>query len=313
MFLCEFWLIWTNRNCVLFKMRLSGYLCVAPMHQFMAHISQLYIYPIKSLGGIALQQSQVTSRGLQYDRRWMLIDENNHFLSQRKYPQMALFHVSLQEDGLKVTHTSSQQFTIVPYLPQTSINVEVDVWDSLCTGTYVSEEADKWFSRLLNITCRLIYMTDDSLRPVDERYAGTDHITSFSDSYPMLLVGEASLYDLNSKLASPITINHFRPNIVISGVDSYFEDRIQHFEAGGINFYGVKPCARCVMIGVDPVTARTNSETLKTLAGYRKANNKVYFGQNLIHDGKGIIKVGNELNIKKIGEALVMDTSTLPS
>jgi len=286
-------------------MALSGYICTGSTYTFMAYISQLYIYPVKSLGGIALQQAQVTSRGLQYDRRWMLIDENNHFLSQRKYPQMALFDVSIQEEGLKIKHRPSQESTLIPYQPQTNIDVEVDVWDSLCTGTYVSCEVDEWFTRLLNINCRLIYMTDNSMRQVDERYAGPDHITSFSDGYPILLTSEASLADLNSRLAAPVNMSRFRPNIVISNTDPYLEDRMQHFELGSISFYGVKPCARCVMIGVNPLTADTDTEPLKTLASYRKGNNKVYFGQNLIHNGEGVIKVGDEVVIKQIGEALV--------
>ncbi|MFD1255458.1 MOSC domain-containing protein [Mucilaginibacter terrae] len=272
----------------------------------MAHISQLYIYPVKSLGAISLQQSEVTSRGLRYDRRWMLIDEKNRFLSQRKYPQMSLFHLILQENGIKVTYQPTGQHIIIPYKPQTNTVVEVDVWDSLCTGNYVSEEVDEWFSTLLNITCRLIYMTDDSLRQVDERYAGPGHITSFSDGYPILLISEASLADLNTRLTHPVSINRFRPNIVIKGTEAYLEDCLQHFEAGGISFYGVKPCARCVMIGVDPLTANTGAEPLKTLASYRKVNNKIYFGQNLIHKGEGTISIGDELNIKQLGDAAIV-------
>ena len=276
----------------------------------MVSISQLFIYPVKSLGGIALQQAKVTSRGLEHDRRWMLIDEHKNFLSQRKFPEMALFDTALKEQGLQVTYTPTQKAMLIPFEPQTQHDVEVDVWGSLCTGTYVSAVIDDWFSELLNVPCRLIYMKNDSLRQVDERYATAGHITSFADGYPMLLVSEASLNDLNGKLKTEITIARFRPNIVITGTEPYLEDRMQHFEAAGINFYGVKPCARCVMIGVDPSNGHTSTEPLKTLAGYRKANNKIYFGQNLIHNGEGIISVGDLLNIRQLGENLTLNDSS---
>jgi uncharacterized protein len=265
-----------------------------------AYISQLFIYPVKSLGGVALQQAKVTSRGLEHDRRWMLIDAGKQFLSQRKYPQMALFKLELTEDGLRVLHEPSGDVTRIPYQPQTTEMVDVVVWDDACSGTYVSHELDQY----LAIECRLIYMTDEQIRQVDPRYAGAEHITSFSDGYPILLTNEASLADLNARLTEQITINRFRPNMVIAGAEPYHEDRMLHFEVGGINFYGVKPCARCVMVGVNPLTAVSKPEVLKTLAGYRRIKNKIMFGQNLIHEGEDIISVGQQITEHKIGEEL---------
>ncbi|MVN91549.1 MOSC domain-containing protein [Mucilaginibacter aquatilis] len=273
----------------------------------MAHISQLYIYPIKSLGGIALQQSNVTSRGLEFDRRWMLIDDRLQFLSQRKYPQMCLFDVALKVNGLQVTHKPSGESIMIPYLPQTTEEVNLQVWDDLCSGTYVCEEGDAWFTKHLEIKCRLVYMADSQTRQVDERYASPEHMTSFADGYPMLLVSEASLKDLNGRLSEKIDINRFRPNIVITDTGAYYEDILQHFSVDQVNFYGVKPCARCVMINVDPSTAITGPEPLKTLASYRKVNKKVMFGQNLIHNGTGVIKVGDEIFEHEVGEGLIFE------
>jgi uncharacterized protein YcbX len=267
----------------------------------MPTISQLFIYPVKSLGGIPLKEAQVTSRGLQYDRRWMLVDENNQFLSQRKFPQLALFKVDLLNTGLQITFTPTLSSIIVPFVPQTQERINVKVWDDECTGICVSAELDIWFSNLLSFTCRLIYMDQESIRPVDPKYAGPQHITSFADAYPMLLVSASSLNDLNNKLSEPVSIDRFRPNILIENTEPYLEDIIKHFSIDDITFYGVKPCARCVMIGVDQQTSKMGDEPLKTLSGYRKANNKVYFGQNLIHDGVGNIKVGDELVIKELG------------
>lgn len=275
-----------------------------PYITVMVRISQLYIYPVKSLGGIALQEARVTSRGLEYDRRWMLIDENNQFLSQRKYPQMALFKLELTTDGLKVIHQPSGDETIIPYHPQTTETVDVVVWDDACNGTYVSAAVDDWFSQKLQINCRLIHMTDDQIRQVDPRYASPEHITSFADGYPMLLVSEESVADLNTRLVEQITVKRFRPNIVIAGVEAYHEDRMQHFEASGIAFYGVKPCARCVMIGVNPDTAASAPEPLKTLAKFRRINHKIMFGQNLIHTGTGTIRVGDVVKGISVGEEL---------
>lgn len=270
----------------------------------MVQISQLYIYPVKSLGGIALQQAMVTSRGLEHDRRWMLIDSEMQFLSQRKYPQMALFKLQVLEQGIQVFHQPSAQTILIPYQPQTREQVDVTVWDDACTGTYVSPELDDWFTQRLGVQCRLIHMSDESIRPVDPRYASAGHITSFADGYPMLLVSEASVAEINTRLNDEITVKRFRPNIVISGTQPYMEDRILHFETAGINFYGVKPCARCVMIGVDPETATSGSEPLKTLAGYRRIGQKVLFGQNLIHDEEGVISVGDVINVHELGEEL---------
>jgi uncharacterized protein YcbX len=273
----------------------------------MPQISQLFIYPVKSLGGIALQESVVTSRGLQHDRRWMLIDENNQFLSQRTHAQLAPFRPELTRSGIMVTHTTTQQTQFIPFEPQTSEKLMVRIWDDECSATLVSQHLNEWFSNILGINSRLVYMSDEDLRPVDPRYANPEHITSFSDAYPMLLIGQSSLDDLNARLAVPLPIDRFRPNIVIADSAPYLEDKMQHFTAAGIDFYGVKPCARCVMTTIDQRTAICGAEPLKTMAGYRKANHKIYFGQNLVHQGSGIIKVGDIMEIDKLGEDLNFD------
>lgn len=274
----------------------------------MPYISQLYVYPVKSLGGIALTQSQVTSRGLQYDRRWMLIDADNQFLSQRKFPQMAFFKLQLRNNGIEVLHEPTGVQVTIPFEPQINEQLTVKIWDDECNANTVSRDLDQWFGNILEFECRLVYMGDGDLRPVDPKYASPDHITSFADAYPMLLISEASLNHLNTKLTKQVPMEQFRPNIVIAGTEPYIEDRIKHFTAAGIDFYGVKPCARCVMIGVDQNTAQLSAEPLKTLAGYRKANNKIFFGQNLVHNGSAMLKIGEEVNIVELGNALPLNT-----
>jgi uncharacterized protein YcbX len=274
----------------------------------MPHISQLVIYPVKSLGGIAVQSAVITSRGLQHDRRWMLVNSDNQFMSQRSNPQLALFQLELVADGFKVTYVLNQASQIIPFVPQTQDFLKVRIWNDECNATAVSDELNTWFSNILNEETRLVFMSDDSIRQVDTKYAGPGHITSFADDYPMLLIGEASLDDLNARLPEPVPMNRFRPNMVIAGTAPYMEDQMQHFTVASINFYGVKTCVRCVMITIDQQTAQSNAEPLKTMAGYRKNNKKVHFGQNLVHHGEGVLKVGDDVKILELGQALVFDS-----
>jgi uncharacterized protein YcbX len=266
----------------------------------MLRVSQLYIYPIKSLGGIALNNAQVTDRGFQYDRRWMLVDHDNLFISQRQVHQMALLKPSLTDKGIKVTHSVNQSSYTIPFNQTKSEFAEVTIWDDTCTGQFVSDEADEWFSSILGISCRLVYMPDETHRITDQRYTSEDSITSFSDAYPFLLIGQSSLDDLNSKLAETLPINRFRPNIVFTGGEPYQEDAMHTFTIGDITFRGVKLCARCVMTTIDQENGTSGKEPLKTLARYRSKNKKIMFGQNLSHQGLGDIRVGDQLQVTKL-------------
>lgn len=273
----------------------------------MLRVSQLYIYPVKSLGGIALDNALVTDRGLEHDRRWMLVDENNRFLSQRELPQMTLFKPSLHSKGISFTYTQDQSSYLIPFQPETGIFDTFTVWDDNMTGQYVSAAADEWFTAKLGINCRLIYMPDNSLRQIDPRYAKPGMVTSFADAYPFLLIGQASLDDLSNRVGHEIPMNRFRPNIVFTGGESFAEDELAHFSINNIHFYGVKLCARCPVPGIDQNTAQRHKEPLKTLAGFRRRMNKIYFGQNLTHVGEGVIAVGDEMEILKVKDATVFD------
>jgi len=268
----------------------------------MLQISELYIYPIKSLPGISLTQALVTERGFEHDRRWMLVDANNIFISQREAPEMTQLPLSLEHDGIRVTDKRNGDSILVPfktnYLKEKG-DVEVVVWDDTCAAEYVSDEADAWFSKTLGFNCRLVHMHEDSRRIVDQKYAPGDNITSFSDAYPFLVIGQASLDDLNSRLAGALPMNRFRPNLVFTGGSPYEEDIMAHFTVGSMDFFGVKLCARCPIPTIDQITGLRGKEPLKTFAKYRQRDNKVYFGQNLIHRGNGIISVGDELLLKK--------------
>lgn len=278
-------------------------------------ISQLWIYPIKSLKGISLDSVQLEKRGLQYDRRWMLVDMNNHFITQRQYPKMALIEVELADFGLSV-RAPEMPCLIIPY-PDTEIvlydEIQVSCWDDSLTVKHINTAIDNWFSEALGVDCQLVYLPDETLRPVDPAFARKDDIASFADGFPNLLISEASLQDLNQRIKNkPLSMQRFRPNIVIKGCEPYAEDTLQHFQINQIDFYAVKPCSRCVITTIDPQTGKKSGpEPIKTLYDYRKKGDKAYFGQNLLHklslltDNR--LKIGDPLSIVAVSSAIQFD------
>ncbi len=262
-------------------------------------ISELYIYPIKSLGGIELQSVELTDRGLQHDRRWMLVDEHNQFLTQRDFPKMALLRTAIKGDKLLVYEKGNERDELILNLvPDTGEKIRVDIWDDNCEAYYISTVADVWFSNKLGSRVKLVYMPDSSRREVDKTYAHQAEITSFSDGYPVLIIGQASLDDLNARLEEPVPMNRFRPNIVFTGGRPFEEDEMKHFTIGNASFYGVKLCGRCVITTINQETAAVGKEPLRTLSTFRTINNKVMFGQNILHTGSGRISVGDQLIIE---------------
>lgn len=240
----------------------------------------------------------ITDRGFEHDRRWMLVDENGQFISQREVAAMALLKVELTASGLSVRHQNETSgILLIPFAPYNNHSVTVHIWHSSCEAMLVSAEADEWFSKKLNLPCRLVYMNDDTKIIIDERYNINNSITSFSDGYPILMISEASLDDLNSKITEPIPINRFRPNLVFTGGHAFAENSMKEFEINGLRFHGVKPCARCVVTTIDQATASKGKEPLRTLATYRNTNNKIYFGENVIAADIGQINIGDTINI----------------
>jgi len=265
----------------------------------MLNVSQLFIYPVKSLGGISLDKAEITDRGFRYDRRWLLVNEHNEFMTQREFPQMCLLQPSITESGIKINHKKNLVEYFLPFEGEESDEIIVQIWNDYCRARLVSEPANEWFSQMLSVRCRIVYMPEETKRKVDDNYAKNQEVNSFSDAFPFLIIGEKSLEDLNKKLTIPVPMNRFRPNIVFSGGDAHEEDLMKHFTINNVNFYGVKPCARCPIPTVDQETATQAKEPIKTLADYRTHNNKVFFGQNLLHKGAGTIKVGDEVIIKE--------------
>lgn len=210
---------------------------------------------------------------------------------------MALFATAI-EDGCLVIHERAHpgERATVPLTPSDGDPLRVEIWDDVCEAIHPSPEASALLSERLGVPVRLVYMPDASRRPVDPDYSIHADITSFSDGYPLLIIGQSSLDDLNTRLETPVGMERFRPNIVFSGGPPYSEDGLRRFTIAGIRFHGVKPCARCVLTTVDPRTASTGPEPLRTLSTYRTRGGKVLFGMNLIHEGGGSLCVGDRLH-----------------
>ena len=259
-------------------------------------LSGLYIYPIKSVKGIALTEGKIQTRGLEYDRRWMLIDDDNRFLTQREFPKLATISLSIEQRGLQAS-LNGEAPLLIPFVPEAVSSVPVQIWNSNCPAALVSAEADRWFSEALDSSVRLVYMPDDTKRLINP--VKSDAIVSFADAYPFLLVTEASLEDLNSRLQQRVGMERFRPNFVISGASAFAEDGWQEVSIGGTDFSVAKACSRCVMTTVDQERGvRSGEEPLRTLSSFRRFGNEVRFGQNLIAADEGTtVRVGDQVTI----------------
>ena len=274
----------------------------------MLKLSEIYIYPIKSLGGIRLEKANITTRGLENDRRFMLVDENGQFLSQREYPQLAIFQTEIEGDFLNITNKKTGQNLKVNLSPNSqSPALSVTIWDDTTTAIEVSQEVSEWFTQALEIPTRLVYMHEESQRKTDALYSLTgNEITSFSDGFPILIAGQSSLDDLNNRLENPVNINRFRPNFVFTDGEPFEEDNWHEFTIGDVKFFGVKPCSRCIMTTIDQETGeKKGKEPLLTLNKYRKAGNKILFGQNVLVSELGTVSVGDDvtvLNRKKLAK-----------
>jgi uncharacterized protein YcbX len=266
----------------------------------MLKLSEIYIYPIKSLGGIRLDTANITTRGLENDRRFMLVDENGRFLSQREYTHLAIFQTKIEGDFLKITDKKTGEILKVSLAPSSkSASLSVTIWDDTTSAIKVSSEASEWFTQALGIPTRLVYMHEESQRKIESNYALTgEEITSFSDGYPILIAGQSSLNDLNKRLENPVNINRFRPNFVFTDGEPFEEDDWHEFTVGNVRFFGVKPCSRCIMTTIDQETGeKIGKEPLLTLNKYRKAGNRILFGQNVLISQLGTVCVGDDVTV----------------
>ena len=259
-------------------------------------LTGLYRYPVKSLRGESLLRMQVGPRGPELDRHWMVVNEKGRFLTQRELPRMVLIRPHLFDGGLRLSAPGMPDLEAAP--GGDAEPLEVQVWNDRCRARPVSAEADRWLSDFLGIPCRLVEFAEEEHRKVDPDYAEPGDETAFSDGFPFLLISRASLDDLNRRMGRALPMERFRPNLVVEGCEPYAEDTWKRIRIGDLTFRVVKPCSRCVIPTVNPETGeREGNEPLKTLMTYRKEGNKVFFGQNLIHDGTGVLEVGMPVEV----------------
>jgi uncharacterized protein YcbX len=260
-------------------------------------LSQLYIYPVKSMAGIPLDASRLDPMGLRYDRRWMLVDADGRFITQRTHPHMVLIRPSMSDGNLVLTNAGGDSHRVPSAAPDGE-RMTVQVWKDRVEARRLSGETDAWLSDAIGERCHLVYIDDDTIRRCDPDYASAGDRTGFSDGFPLLLISQASLDGLNARLEKPVPMIRFRPNLVVDGCAAHAEDGWRHIHIGEIAFRVVKPCSRCPIPTVNPETGRKEGpEPLKTLTTYRRRDNKVWFGQNLAHDGTGELRIGDRLEL----------------
>jgi hypothetical protein len=261
-------------------------------------VTDLFIYPLKGCGSIPLTEGHIAERGFAYDRRWMLVDEDHIFLDQIKQPRLASVSPRLTSAGVRVQAPHMQTLTI-PSEPETDQFLTVKVQKKFCEAVVVNTETSDWFSDFLHRPCQLVYMPETTRRPVNPQYALHQDIVSFASGYPFHLVGQASLDSFNQRLAQPIPMNRFRPNVVIAGAEPFAEDHWQTIRINDQLFHLVRPCDRCAVTLVDQQTGeRGGKEPLKTLANFRRFEKHILFGRYVLSSSLGgTVKVGDPVEV----------------
>jgi hypothetical protein len=277
-------------------------------------LTELNLYPVKSCAGIALREATLTSAGLMsehiYDREWMVVDAEGRFMTQREHPKLALIVPRIKADTLELRAPGMLRLEVPLGLPdpEDARTVSVQVWDDTVQAYDCDETTATWFSKFLGTPCRLVRFHAEAKRIANTKWTGgIEAPTLFSDGYPMLVISEASLADLNEKLKArgrdPLPMNRFRPNIVIGGVDAFEEDYAESFSAGSATLKPVKPCPRCPVPSIDQATGVAGPDPLDILQAYRanqKLDGAITFGMNTIMlDGEGqVLRVGQEVDVK---------------
>ncbi len=288
------------------------------------NISEINVYPVKSLKGIGLESAVIEKRGLRLDRRWMLTDRNGIFFTQRELPRMATVRIALSEEGLTATAAGAEELSI-PARPEVRLRQRVTVWQSEVEAHVYDRKVNEWFSEVLKRECRLVLMPETAERHVNEQFDSGEDIVSFADGFPLLLTSEGSLGELNRRIALnngadagkvpavQVPMNRFRPSIVVSGGEPFEEDNWEKIRVGDAIFRVVKPCGRCVVTTTDQEKGEVvGKEPLRTLATFRKAihvrpegyekfghgPNSLLFGENLIPETPGVtVNVGDEVEV----------------
>lgn len=264
----------------------------------MPTLSQIHVYPVKSCGGVSVARWRVGPRGLERDRELMVVDPAGTFITQRQVPRLVLVRTALEPEAVILTAPDLPPLRL-PLAGRSDPRVPVVVWRDTVLAEPVGDAADAWMTRAIGTDARLVRFPHDAHRQVDLTFAGPGDQVGFADGFSLLLASEPSLDALNARLAQPLGMHRFRPNLVVRGCEPFAEDTWRRIRIGAIDLEIVKPCARCPVTTVDETRASYGVEPLRTLATFRRiaGGGAVYFAQNAIHRGQGSIAVGDEVTV----------------
>lgn len=233
-------------------------------------ITALHIYPVKSLGGISLASSVLTRKGLQYDRNWMILDNDGTFMTQRTVPAMAQILTDISDGKLHFRHRPSGKTASIPILKSYGENISTKVWSNDCEVQHVGEEIDAYLSEILGQKCSLVFLPEENIRTVSKEEGIVKNVTSLADKSPILVTNEVSMGNFNKRLEKPLPLNRFRPNLVFTGTEAFEEDKWTQIKLSGVTCNKVEVCGRCTLINTDQFTGKVNSEPLKVLKSFRR-------------------------------------------
>jgi uncharacterized protein YcbX len=258
-------------------------------------LTEISIYPVKSCRGISINATAVDRFGPADDRRWMVVTPDGDMLTQRALPMMALIAVEQTSGGLRLGYRGSQ---IEVRHPTASTSLcRVRVWDDAVNALDAGVDVAHWLSAHLGCACRLVFMPQDSIRRVDGAYASSGETVGFADGFPLLLIAQASLDELNSRLQDPVPMNRFRPNLVVSDCAPFAEDKWKRVRIGEMEFAVAKACSRCTIPSIIQENGRRDARINRVLASFRRHNGQIFFGQNLLYRQFGQLRVGDPVTV----------------
>ncbi|MEU6575234.1 MOSC N-terminal beta barrel domain-containing protein [Streptomyces sp. NPDC046805] len=268
-----------------------------------AELWSIHVHPVKAFRGFAPREAAVEPWGLCGDRRWALIDDGGKVVTQREQPRLALAAAGLLPGGVRLSAPGRETVTVA--VPHTSGTVTVNIFGTKVEAVLAEEAAHAWCSEYLGTDVRLVHLDDPGRRrPIDPDYALPDETVSLADGFPLLLTTQASLDALNALIAQgdhahegPLPMNRFRPNVVVAGTEAWAEDSWSRIAIGEVVFRVAKVCGRCVVTTTDQDTAERGREPLHTLARHRRFGGSLVFGQNLVPQSTGTIRVGDPVRI----------------
>ncbi len=261
----------------------------------MYRLKSIHFYPLKSGRGIELDAVELDRFGPKGDRRWMLVDPVGRFVSQREYAEMTKLVALPLENGLRLA--MEDQAVEVP-TPADGPLREVSIWDDRVAARDAGQGAADWLEHVFGRPLRLVYMAEDCQRQVDTHYARRGETVSFADGFPLLLISASALDELNSRLTEPVSLDRFRPNLIVEGCEPHAEDGWQRLRIGELEFEVAKPCARCAVPSLDQRSGEKHPEILRALASYRRGEDRqVYFGQNLLYAEAGTLRAGDSVEV----------------